>query len=94
MHGLKKSNHELQMLVEKIAVLENNMKDIKREIQYLKNIDNKRDRIIFDLFKMLEESIKSRARLLEMVNLILHEKHDKVRKDNEKDPQNIAILRS
>jgi len=93
-HGLKKSNHELQMLVEKISFLENNMKDIKREIQYLKNIHNKRDRIIFDLFKMLEDSIKSRARLLEMVNLILHEKHDKVRKDNEKDSQNVAILRS
>ena len=93
-HGLKKSNHEQQVLVEKIAFLENNISDIKREIRYLKNIHNKRDRIIFDLFKMLEDSIKSRAHLLEMVNNILEKKHDKVRKDNEKDSQNIAILRS
>ena len=93
-HGLKKSNHEQRVLVEKIAFLENNISDIKREIRYLKNIHNKRDRIIFDLFKMLEDSIKSRAHLLEMVNNILEKKHDKVRKDNEKDSQNIAILRS
>lgn len=93
-HGLGKSNAELQMFVKKIAFLENNINDIKREIRYLKNIHNKRDRIIFDLFKMLEDSIKSRAHLLEMVNIILHEKHDKVRKDNEKGTQNIAILKS
>ena len=93
-HGLEKSNHGLQMFVEKIAFLENNINDIKREIRHLKNIHNKRDRIIFDLFKMLEDSIKSRAHLLEMVNTVLHEKHDKVRKKKEKDSQNIAILKS
>jgi general secretion pathway protein A len=92
-HRQEKSNHEQQMLVEKIGFLENNIKDIKRDIRYLNNIHNKRDRIIFDLFKMLEDSIKSRAHLLQIINHLLHNKHDKVQKDNEKDSQNIAILR-
>jgi general secretion pathway protein A len=93
-NGPEKSNRELRMFVEKIAFLENNINDIKHEIRHLKNIYNKRDRIIFDLFKMLEDSIKSRAHLLEMVNNVLHEKHDKPRKKKEKDSQNIAILKS
>lgn len=92
-NGLGKSNREMRMFVEKIAFLENNINDIKREIRHLKNFHNKRDRIIFDLFKMLENSIKSRAHLLEMVNIVLYEKHDKLRKKKEKDSQNIAILK-
>lgn len=92
-NGLEKSSREMRMFVEKIAFLENNINGIKREIRHLKNFHNKRDRIIFDLFKMLENSIKSRAHLLEMVNIVLYEKHDKLRKKKEKDSQNIAILK-
>ncbi len=92
--GLVNSSHELQMFVEKIAFLENSIHDIKREIQYLKNIHNKRDRIILDLFKMLEDSIKSRAHILKMANRLLNKKHDELRKKNEKDAQNIAIIRN
>ena len=43
---------------------------------------------------MLEDSIKSRTHLLELVNIVLHENHDKVPKKKEKDSQNIAILKS
>jgi len=93
-HRLIESNHELRLSVEKIAFLENNINDIKQEIRYLKNIYNRRDRIVLDLFKMLEDSIKSRAHLLKMVDRILNEKHDKMRRQSEKDSQNVTILRN
>jgi len=93
-HNPAESYHELDIFLEKIVFLENNINDIKHEIKYLKNFNDKRERIIFDLFKMLEDSIKSRAHLLKMVSHILSNKYDTAQKINEKDSQNIAILRS
>jgi hypothetical protein len=65
---------------------------LQEEIKNLQNKKNERDTIIIELFKMLENGIKSRFKLLSVISQIKDVKSPKQQK-NKKDSQGISIVK-
>ena len=86
------SNTQLQMMDKRIDSLEATIGGLQEKIQNLNNLKNERDTIIIELFKMLENGIKSRFKLLSMKSQINDGKNPKQQK-NKKDSQGISIVK-
>jgi len=66
--GIDISNTHLQMMDKRIDSLEATIGGLQEKVQNLNNLKNKRDDTIFELLKMLEQSMKSRMKLLSLVS--------------------------
>jgi len=66
--GIDISNTHLQMMDKRIDSLEATIGGLQGKIQDLNNLKNKRDNTIIELLKMLEQSMKSRMKLLSSVS--------------------------
>lgn len=86
------SDNPLQFMGKRMDVLDAKIEGLHEEIRNLKNLKNERDTIIIELFKMLENGIKSRFRLLSMFSQIKDVKNPKPQK-NKKDSQGISIVK-
>ena len=62
------SNTQLQMMVKRVDSLEAIIGGLQEQIQALNNLKNSRDDTIIELLKMLEQSMKSRMKLLSFVS--------------------------
>ena len=90
--GFDISNTELQFMGKRIDTLDAKIEGLQEEISNLKNLKNERDTIIIELFKMLENGIKSRFKLLAVISQKNDGKNPKQQK-NKKDSQGISIVR-
>ena len=86
------SGNPLQFMGKRIDKLDANIERLHAEIKTLKNFKNKRDTIIIELFQMLEDSIKSRFKLLSVISQKKDGKNPKQQKNN-KDSQGISIVK-
>ena len=66
--GFGISNIQLQMMEKRIDSLEARIGGLQEQIQALNNLKNERDDTIIELLKMLEQSIKSRMKLLALIS--------------------------
>jgi hypothetical protein len=86
------SDNPLQFMGKRIDLLDSKTERLQEEIQNLKNKKNERDTIIIELFKMLENGIKSRFNLLSVISQLKNGKNPKQQK-NKKDSQGISIVK-
>ena len=77
---------------DRIDILDGKIERLQEEIRNLKNKKNERDTIIIELFKMLENGIKSRSKLLSVISQIKNGQNPKQLK-NKKDSQGISIVK-
>jgi general secretion pathway protein A len=89
---LKSSDNPLQFMGKRIDILDAKIERLQDEIRALKNLKNERDTIIIELFKMLENGMKSRFKLLSVISQISDEKNPKQQK-KKKDSQGISIVK-
>ena len=90
--GFDISNTQLQFIGKRIDILDAKIEGLQQEIRNLKNLKNERDTIIIELFKMLENGIKSRFKLLSVIGQKNDGKNPKQQK-NKKDSQGISIVK-
>ena len=90
--ALKSSDNPLQFMGKRIDILDLKIGGLQEEIKHLKNLKNERDAIIIELFKMLENGMKSRFKLLSVISQIKDGKNPKQPK-NKKDSQGISIVK-
>ncbi len=90
--GFEISNTQLQFMGKRIDTLDAKIEGLQEEISNLKNLKNERDTIIIELFKMLENGIKSRFKLLSVISQINDGKNPKQQK-KKKDSQGISIVK-
>jgi general secretion pathway protein A len=88
----KSSGNTLQFMGKRIDMLDAKIEGLHEEIKNLKKLKNERDTIIIDLFKMLENSMKSRFKILSVISQIKDGKNPKQQK-NKKDSQGISIVK-
>ena len=88
----KSSDNSLQFMGKRIDILDAKIEGLQQEIRNLKNLKNERDTIIIELFKMLENGIKSRFKLLSVISQKNDGKNPKQQK-NKKDSQGISIVK-
>ena len=88
----KSSGNTLQFMGKRIDILDAKIEGLHEEIRNLKKLKNERDTIIIDLFKMLENSMKSRFKILSVISQIKDGKNPKQQK-NKKDSQGISIVK-
>ncbi len=88
----KSSGNTLQFMGKRIDMLDAKIEGLHEEIKNLKKLKNERDTIIIDLFKMLENSMKSRFKILSVIRQIKDGKNPKQQK-NKKDSQGISIVK-
>jgi len=81
--GFDISNTQLRMMEKRIDSLETRIGGLQEKVQNLNNLKNKRDDTIFELLKMLEQSMKSRMKLLSLVS----PKKNLNRSENIKEPE-------
>jgi hypothetical protein len=79
-------------LGKRIDILDLKIAGLQEEIRNLKNLKNERDTIIIQLFKMLENGMKNRSKLLSVISQLKDGKNSKQQK-NKKDPQGISIVK-
>ena len=87
------SDISLQLIGNRIDLLDEKIEGIQEEIKKLKNNKNQRDTIIIELFKMLENGMKSRFKLLSVISQIKDGKNPKQLKKN-KDSKSISIVKT
>jgi len=90
--GFDSSDTQLQFIGKRIDILDAKIEGLQQEIRNLKNLKNERDTIIIELFKMLENGIKSRFKLLSVISQKNDGKNPKQQK-NKKDSQGISIVK-
>ena len=66
--GLEINSSQLQAMAKRIDALEAMTSELQEKIKDLNNLRNERDNTIIELLKMLEQSMKSRMRLLSYVS--------------------------
>jgi general secretion pathway protein A len=88
----KSSDNPLQFMGKRIDILDAKIEGLQEEIKSLKKLKNERDAIIIELFKMLENGMKSRFKLLSVIRQINDGKNPKQQK-NKKDSQGISIVK-
>jgi general secretion pathway protein A len=86
------SDNPLQFMGRRIDLLDSKIERLQEEIRNLKNKKNERDTIIIELFKMLENGMKSRSKLLSVISQMKNGKNSKEQK-NKKDAQGISIVK-
>jgi general secretion pathway protein A len=86
------SDNPLQFMGKRIDILDLKIAGLQEEIRNLKNLKNERDTIIIELFKMLENGMKNRSKLLSVISQIKDGKNPKLQK-NKKDSQGISIVK-
>jgi len=82
----------LQFLGKRIDILEAKIEGLQEEIKNLKILKNERDTLIIELFKMLENGMKSRFKLLSEISQIKDGKNQKQQK-KKNDSQGISIVK-
>jgi len=90
--ALISSDISLQFMGKRIDILDEKIEGLQEEIRNLKNKKNERDTIIIELFKMLENGMKSRFKLLSVISQIKDGQNPKQLK-NKKDSQGISIVK-
>ena len=91
-NGPEISNTHIQIVEKRLDALEATIVGLQEKIQYLNNLKNERDDIIIELFKMLENGMKSRFKLISVISQIKDNKLQQQQK-NKKDPQGISIVK-
>ena len=91
--GFDISNTHLQMMDKRIDSLEARIGGLQEQIQNLNHLKNERDTIIIELFKMLEQSIKSRMKLLAFVSPKKNLKNSGNIKEYETKSQKISLAK-
>ena len=86
------SANPLQFMGKRIDMLDAKIEGLQEEIKNLKNLKNERDTIIIELFKMLENGMKSRFKLLSVISQIKDGKNTR-QQNNKKDPKGISIVK-
>jgi general secretion pathway protein A len=86
------SVNSLQFMEKRIDMLDAKIGGLQEEIRNLKNVKNERDTIIIELFKMLENGMQSRFKLLSVISQIKDGKNPKQQK-KKKDSQGISIVK-
>ena len=90
--ALISSDISLQFMGKRIDILDEKIEGLQEEIRNLKNKKNERDTIIIELFKMLENGMKSRFKLLSVISQIKDGKNPKQLK-TKKDSKGISIVK-
>jgi general secretion pathway protein A len=90
--ALESSDIPLQFMGKRIDILDAKIEGLQEEIRNLKNLKNERDTIIIELFKMLEDGMKSRFKLLSVISQIKDGKSPK-QPNNKKDSKGITIVK-
>jgi general secretion pathway protein A len=88
----KSSDNTLQFMDKRIDMLDAKIGGLQEEIRKLKILKNERDTIIIELFKMLENGMQSRFKLLSVISQIKDGKNPKQQK-KKKDSQGISIVK-
>jgi general secretion pathway protein A len=91
--GFDTSNTQLQMMEKRIDSLEATIGGFQGKIQNLNNLKNKRDDIIIELLKMLEQSMKSRMKLLSLVSPRKNINNSGSSKEHETKSQKISLAK-
>jgi general secretion pathway protein A len=84
------SNTHLRMMDNRISTLEAMIGGLQEQVQALKNLKNQRDDTIIELFKMIEQNMKSRMKLLSLVS---PKKNSGNVKDTETKSQKISLAK-
>jgi general secretion pathway protein A len=82
----------LQFMGKRIDLLDTKIEGLQEEIRNLKTLKNERDTIIIELFKMLENGIKDRFKLLSAISQKKDGKNTNLQKDK-KDSKGISIVK-
>ena len=90
--ALISSDISLQFMGKRIDILDEKIEGLQEEIRILKNKKNEWDTIIIELFKMLENGIKSRFKLLSVISQIKDGKNPNQLK-TKKDSKGISIVK-
>jgi general secretion pathway protein A len=91
--GAEASGPELQKFEARITRLEEALGRLTEEMNDLKNLKDERDHIIFDLFKMLENSLKKRMQLLALVGKLSGSKEDRGSGGIEEQLQKLSLVK-
>ena len=86
------SDIPLKFIEKRIDILDAKIEGLQEEIRNLKNNKNERDNIIIKLFKMLEDGMKSRFKLLSVISQIKDGKNPNQLK-TKKDSKGISIVK-
>jgi general secretion pathway protein A len=86
------SDISIQFMEKRIDILDAKLGLLQEEIKNLQNKKNERDTIIIELFKMLENGMKSRFKLLSVISQIKDGKSPK-QQNKKKDSQGISIVK-
>jgi general secretion pathway protein A len=86
------SDLSTQLIGNRIDLLNEKILGLKEEVKNLKNVKNQRDTIVIELFKMLEDGIKSRFKLLSVISQIKNGKSPK-QPNNKKNSKGITIVK-
>ena len=86
------NDNPLQFVGKRLDQLDARIEGLQEEIKNIKNLKNERDTIIIELFKMLENGMKSRVKLLSVISQIKDGKNPTQQK-NKKDSQGISIVK-
>ena len=89
---LRSSNNQFQIAEKRIDLIDAKIEWLQEELRNLKNLKNERDTIIIELFKMLENGIKSRFKLLSVISQIKDGQNPNQLKKN-KDSKGISIVK-
>ena len=87
------SNTHLRMMDNRINTLEAMIGGLQEQIQALNNLKNQRDDTIIELLKIIDQSMKSRMKLLSMVSPKKNLKHSKNIKEQETASQKISLAK-
>ena len=82
--ALISSDISLQFMGKRIDILDEKIERLQEEIRNLKNKKNERDTIIIELFKMLENGMKSRFKLLSVISQIKDGQKSKATKEKKR----------
>ena len=86
------SDISIQFMEKRIDILDAKLGLLQEEIKNLKNVKNQRDIIIIELFKMLENGMKSRFKLLSVIRQIKDGESPK-QQNKKRDPKGISIVK-
>jgi general secretion pathway protein A len=86
------SDNSLQFVSNRIDTLNAKFEGLQEEIRNLKNLKNERDTVIIELFKMLENSMKSRLKLFSVVSQLKDGKNQK-QQNKKNDSKGISIVK-
>ena len=84
---------DLKSIENRIGLLESSFDNLKENIKNLSNYQERRDKIIYELYKMLENSMRSRMHLLSLIGRLKNIDLDEENLDYKEEQQNISIVK-